>query len=46
MTDEQSDILQDLDDAINWILSGYSEVTTGRLNRIRELLGKLEKTIK
>lgn len=43
---DQDDLLQDLDDAVQWMLSDYGGVTYGRIGRIRELLDQLERTIK
>lgn len=42
---EQSDLLLDLQDAIEWMYGDYGGVTIGRINRVRELLDQLERTI-
>lgn len=43
---EQGDILQDLQDAIEWMYGDYGGVTFNRIARVRELLEALEDTIK
>jgi hypothetical protein len=42
---EQEDILLDLQDAFEWIISEDVRVTIGRINRVRKLLNQPERTI-
>lgn len=42
---DQGDILLDLQDAIEWMYGEYGGVTIGRINRLKVLLGQLERTI-
>lgn len=45
LTLKQGDLLLDIEDCLNWMTGGYSDVTHGRILRIRELLDELEGTI-
>lgn len=42
---EQGDILLDIQNAVAWMYGDYGGITKGRIDRIRELLDQLERTL-
>lgn len=42
---EQGDILLEIIDAADWMYADYGGITKGRIDRIRDLLDRLERTL-